>query len=49
MRYATLEDLVSDEKPLVRDGDVAADIGYRDQPLSETKISEMKEREEWNI
>ncbi len=47
MQYAIWEEHVSEEK--VNDGDYAADIGYRDQPLSETEISEMKEREEWNI
>lgn len=48
MQYATSEDRVTEDKK-VRDGDYAADISYRDQPLSETAISEMKDREEWNI
>ena len=48
MQYARSEDRVTDEKK-INDGDYAADISYRDQPLSETAISEMKDREEWNI
>ncbi len=33
----------------VNESDYAADISYRDQPLSETAISEMKQREDWNV
>jgi len=39
---------VSEEKQ-INDGDYAADISYRDQPLSETEISEMQDRDDWNI
>ena len=48
MRYARSEDRVSEEKQ-INDGDYAADISYRDQPLSETEISEMQDRDDWNI
>ena len=48
MRYARSEDRVSEEKQ-INDGDYAADISYRDQPLSGTEISEMQDRDDWNV
>ena len=48
MQYAGRKEIMSSGKK-INDGDVAIDISYRDQPLSETPISEMTEREEWNI
>ena len=43
-----MQDRVSEEKQ-INDGDYAADISYRDQPLSGTEISEMQDRDDWNI
>jgi quercetin dioxygenase-like cupin family protein len=41
--------LIMSEGKRINDGDIAVDISYRDQPLSDTPISEMTVREEWNV